>query len=128
METSKSGTAAGNVNWNIGGCGGNTVHGNLKFNNNPANGNTVSNNHVAGDLACKSNGAIESGSNRVLGRVTGQSPPREPPSLDRLRGRRDLKDRSDDCPVPPSGGAGQAGLDPGRSAERGGFRAARSPL
>ncbi len=64
--------SAGNVNWNIGGCGGNTVHGNLKFNNNPANGNTVSNNHVAGDLACKSNGAIESGSNRVLGRVTGQ--------------------------------------------------------
>jgi hypothetical protein len=64
--------SASNVNWNIGGCGGNTVNGNLKFNNNPSHGNTVSNNHVTGDLACKSNGAIESGSNRVLGRVTGQ--------------------------------------------------------
>ncbi len=64
--------SSGNVNWNIGGCGGNTVHGSLTFNNNPANGNTVSNNHVAGDLACKSNGATQSGSNRVGGRVTGQ--------------------------------------------------------
>ena len=64
--------SSGNVNWNIGGCGGNTVHGSLTFNNNPANGNTVSNNRVAGDLKCKSNGATESGSNRVQGRVTGQ--------------------------------------------------------
>ena len=64
--------SAADVNWNIGGCGGNTVDGNLNFHNNPARGNTVSNNTVKGDLKCQSNGTTASGANRVRGRVTGQ--------------------------------------------------------
>jgi hypothetical protein len=61
-------TGSGNsVPWNLGLCGGNTVHGSVVFTDNAATGNSITGNTVSGKLTCGSDGSIATSGNTVDG-------------------------------------------------------------
>lgn len=60
------------VPWNLGLCGGNTIHGRLVFAGNAAAGNSISGNTVDGELTCVGNGSVTAAGNTVEGAAGGQ--------------------------------------------------------